>query len=149
MPITACDLLHDRVLFSDEVLGVPVGDVLTYNGRGYCGKPDSHPYEPLRALEGIEYRTTSIRSSRTNGSDERMNRTLLDECFGIDVRIIWYLEPAEIQWELDRFLPYYNLDRIHQGDRLQARTPAQTLGETLGIEELRPVVPEEEEMETA
>jgi len=128
---------------------VPVEAVLTDSGREFCGKPDSHPYELLLALEGIEHRTTRIRSPRTNGFVERMNRTLLDECFRIDGRITWYLEPAEIQRDLDRFLRYYNLDRSHQGYRLRGRTPAQALREALGVEDLPPVVAEEEEMEAA
>ncbi len=59
----------------------------------------------------------------------------------------WYLEPEEIQRDLDRFLTYYNLERSHQGYRLQGRTPAQALREALGVEELPPLVPVEEQQE--
>jgi len=145
MPITATDLLYDRVLPFYEALGVPVGAVLTDNGREYCGRPDSHPYELLLAMEEIEHRTTKIRSPRTNGFVERMNRTLLDECFRVTGRTTWYVEPAEIQRDLDRFLAYYNLERSHQGYRLKGRTPAQALREALAIEELPSFVPAEEE----
>ena len=31
-------------------------------------------------IEGIKHHTTKVRSPRTNGFVERMNRTLLDEC---------------------------------------------------------------------
>ena len=127
---------------------VTVGAVLTDNGREFCGKPESHPYELLLAVEGIEHRTTKVRSPRTNGFVERMNRTLLDECFRVEGRKTWYQEPAEIQRDLDRFLRYYNLDRSHQGYRLRGRTPAQALREALGIEELPPVVPAAQETET-
>jgi hypothetical protein len=61
-----------------------------------------------------------------------MNRTLLDECFRVAGRTTWYLEPAEIQRDLDRFLEYYNLQRSHQGYRLGGRTPSQALQEALG-----------------
>jgi transposase InsO family protein len=147
MPITACDLLYERVLPFYEALGVEIGAVLTDNGREFCGKPDSHPYELLLALEGVEHRTTKIRSPQTNGFVERMNRTLLDECFRVEGRKTWYVEPAEIQRDLDRFLRYYNLERSHQGYRLKGRTPAQALREALGLEELPPVVPEAQEGE--
>jgi hypothetical protein len=60
-----------------------------------------------------------------------MNRTLLDE-------------PHEIQRDLDRWLNFYNLDRSHQGYRLKGRTPTQTLREALGIENLPPVVPDDD-----
>jgi transposase InsO family protein len=148
MPITACDLLYDRVLPFYEELGVEVGAVLTDNGREYCGRPDSHPYELLLAMDGIEHRTTKIRSPRTNGFVERMNRTLLDECFRVSGRTTWYLEADEIQRDLDRFLAYYNLERSHQGYRLKGRTPAQALREALGIEELPAIVPVAEEEAT-
>jgi transposase InsO family protein len=148
IPITASDLLYDRVLPFYEALGVEVGAVLTDNGREFCGRPDAHPYELLLAMEGIEHRTTKIRSPRTNGFVERMNRTLLDECFRVAGRQTWYVEPNEIQRDLDRFLAYYNLERTHQGYRLKGRTPAQALREALGIEDLPPIVPAEEEAAT-
>ncbi|NIV49145.1 MAG: IS481 family transposase [Gammaproteobacteria bacterium] len=145
MPITACDLLYDRVLPFYEALGVEVGALLTDNGREFCGKPDSHPFELLLGLEEIEHRTTKVRSPQTNGFVERMNRTLLDECFRVEGRKTWYVTPDEIQRDLDRFLAYYNLERSHQGYRLRGRTPAQALREALGLEELPPVVPEKDE----
>jgi transposase InsO family protein len=99
-------------------------------------------------MEGIEHRTTRARSPRTNGFVERMNRTLLDECFRVAGRTTWSLEPAEIQRDLDRFLAYYNLDRTHQGYRLRGRTPAQALREALGVEELPPSIPTPDQEDT-
>jgi transposase InsO family protein len=148
LPVTACDLLYDRVLPFYETLGVPVGAILTDNGREFCGRADQHPFELLLGVENIEHRTTRVRTPRTNGFVERMNRTLLDECFRVAGRTTWYLEPVEIQRDLDRFLEYYNLERSHQGYRLGGRTPAQTLREALGITELPLLVsPEREEVE--
>jgi transposase InsO family protein len=145
MPITACDLLYDRVLPFYQALGIPVGAVLTDNGREFCGRPERHPYELLLTMEDIEHRTTRVRSPRTNGFVERMNRTLLDECFRVKGRTEWYLTPAEIQRDLDAYLEEYNLRRTHQGYRVQGRTPAQALREALGVEELPPFVIAEEE----
>ena len=134
MPVTACDLLYDRVFPFYEMLGVSIGAVLTDNGREFCGKPETHPYELLVAMEGIEHRTTRVRSPRTNGFVERMNRTLLDECFRVAGRTTWYVEVEEIQRDLDRFLAYYNVERTHQGYRLKGRTPVQALCEALGLD---------------
>ena len=127
-----------------EALGVKVGAVLTDNGREFCGVPERHPYELLLAMEEIEHRTTKVRNPRTNGFVERMNRTLLDECFRVQGRQIWYIGIDEIQRDLDRFLRYYNLERSHQGYRLKGRTPAQALMEALGITRLPDIVPTEE-----
>jgi hypothetical protein len=33
---------------------------LTDNGREFCGKLESHPYELLLAVEGIKHRTTEV-----------------------------------------------------------------------------------------
>lgn len=108
MPVTAADLLYDRVLPFYEALGVQVSAILTDNGREFCGIQGHHPYELLLAMEDIEHRTTKIRSPRTNGFVERMNRTLLDECFRVQGRQTWYIGVAEIQRDLDRFMRYYN-----------------------------------------
>ena len=143
MPITAAELLYDRVLPFYEALGVPVQAVLTDNGREYCGRPERHPYELLLALHDIEHRRTKIRSPRTNGFVERMNRTLLDECFRIKGRTTWYISPEEIQRDLDQYLSCYNLKRSYQGYRLKGRTPAQALREALGRKRLPPIVPKE------
>jgi transposase InsO family protein len=91
-------------------------------------------------MEGIEHRNTKIRSPRTNGFVERMNRTMLDECFRVAGRTTWYENIEQIQADLDKFIEYYNLERSHQGYRLQGRTPAQALREALGIKELPSLV---------
>jgi transposase InsO family protein len=136
LPVTACDLVYERVLPFYDALGVALSAVLTDNGREFCGRTDSHPYELLLAMEGIEHRTTRIRSPRTNGFVERMNKTLLDECFRIVGRTTWYTEIVEIQRDLDRFLVFYNLERSHQGYRLKGRTPAQAMREALAVDVL-------------
>jgi transposase InsO family protein len=144
MPVTSADLLYDRVLPFYEALGVKVQAVLTDNGREFCGRADNHPYELFLQLEDVEHRTTRVRSPRTNGFVERMNRTLLDECFRVAGRTTWYVSVDEIQRDLDRFLEFYNLKRSHQGYRLKGRTPAQALREALGRKRLPPIVPKED-----
>ena len=140
MPITACDLLHDRVLPFYENLGITVGSVLTDNGREFCGKPESHPYELLLSVEGIKHRTTKVRSPRTNGFVERMNRTLLDECFRVQGRTKWYEGPDQIQRDLDVFMAFYNFQRTHQGYRIAGRTPAKALYDLIASQWLLPPI---------
>jgi hypothetical protein len=48
--------LYERVLPFYDAQGVPVRAILTDNGREFCGKPRSHPYELLLAMEDIEHR---------------------------------------------------------------------------------------------
>jgi hypothetical protein len=77
-----------------------------------------------------------------------MNRTLLDECFRVQGRQTWYLQPEEIQRDLDIFIRYYNLECTHQGYRLKGRTPAQTLMEALGVSEIPEIIPSQEVSDT-
>ena len=142
MPITACDLLHDRMLPFCEHLGITVGSVLTDNGREFCGKPESHPYQLLLAVEGIKHRTTKVRSHRTNGFVERMNRALLDECFSAQGRTKWYEGPDQLQRDLDTFRAFYNFRSTHQGYRVHGRRPAKALYDLIAEQWLLPPMPD-------
>jgi Winged helix-turn helix len=63
-PITAADLLNDRVLpFFDEQ-GIAVSRVLTDRGTEYCGNPESHDYELYLAVEDIDHTRTASPSAR-------------------------------------------------------------------------------------
>jgi len=95
-------------------------------------------------MEDIDHRTTKVRSPRTNGFVERMNRTLLDGCFRVQGRQTWYIGSDETQRDLDRFLRYYNVERSHQGYRLKGRTPVQALMEALGVDTIPDIIPSEE-----
>jgi hypothetical protein len=54
-PITAADLLNDRVLpFYDEH-EIPLSRVLTDRGTEYCGSPEHHEYELYLAVEDIDH----------------------------------------------------------------------------------------------
>jgi len=63
-------------------------------------------------------------------------------------RRTWYLEPAKIQRDLNRFLAYFHLECGYQGYRLRGRTAAQALREALRLDQLPPVVPPASEIET-
>lgn len=57
-PITAADLLNDRVLPLFEAHGIPLLRILTDRGTEYCGAPDRHPYELYVAVENIDHTRT-------------------------------------------------------------------------------------------
>ena len=73
MPITAATCCTIECCPSTRRSGVPSAPILTDNGREFCGRSDQHPFELLLAMDGIQHRTTQIRSPRTNGFVERMN----------------------------------------------------------------------------
>ena len=69
-PITAADLLNDRVVpFFDEK-EVKLSRVLTDRGTEYCGNP-AHEYELYLALEDIDHSRTKTKSPQTNEICER------------------------------------------------------------------------------
>jgi transposase InsO family protein len=96
-----------------EARHIPVGAVLTDNGREFCGT-ESHPFELYLALNEIEHRRTKVRKPQTNGFVERFNRTVLDEFFRTVFRTKFYESVEQLQADLDEWLAYYNHERPHQ-----------------------------------
>lgn len=130
-PITAADLLNDRVLpFFDEH-GAPVLRILTDRGTEYCGKPDAHDYQLFLALNDIDHTKTKARHPQTNGICERFHKTIKDEFYSIAFRKKIYLTVEELQQDLDVWMDRYNNRRTHQGKRCQGRTPMATFTENL------------------
>jgi transposase InsO family protein len=126
-PITAADLLNDRVLPALAEHGVSVIRVLTDRGTEYCGKPETHDYQLYLALNDIEHTRTKAFSPKTNGICERFHKTILDEFYRVAFRKKIYRSLEELQADLDIWLNYYNTDRTHQGKICCGRTPLQTL----------------------
>lgn len=125
LPVTAVHTLNTDVLPYFESHGATIQTVLSDNGREYCGRPDSHPYELFLQLEGIEHRTTKVRRPQSNGFVERLHRTLLDEHFRIAGRTKWYESIEEMQKDLDAYLAHYNTKRPHQGRMMSGKPPAE------------------------
>jgi transposase InsO family protein len=86
LPVTAVQLLNDDVLPTFEAHDARIAVVLSDNGREFCGRPDSHPYELFPRLEDIQHRTTRVKRPQSNGIVERFHRTLLDEHFRVEGR---------------------------------------------------------------
>ncbi|MGS1054689.1 IS481 family transposase [Burkholderia glumae] len=126
-PITAADLLNDRVLPFFEEHGMGVIRMLTDRGTEYCGKPESHDYQLYLALNDIEHTKTKARHPQTNGICERFHKTILQEFYQVAFRHKLYLTLVELQVDLDTWLMYYNGERTHQGKMCCGRTPLQTL----------------------
>ncbi|MEO6055211.1 MAG: integrase core domain-containing protein [Gemmatimonadales bacterium] len=102
VPMTAVDLLHDRVLPFYEAQGV---------------------------VQQVEHRTTRVASPESNGMVERFNRTLTEEFFSVAYRKRLHESVEALQADLDGFLSFYNERRAHHGYRTQGRTPLQTFTE--------------------
>ena len=126
VPITAADLLNDRVLPFYEKEKVPVRTILTDRGTEFKGRLESHPYELFLQLNDIEHRLCKVGTPRTNGFVERFNRTILDEFFREAFRKKFYASVDELQTDLDEWLHKYNHERPHRGYRNLGRRPYET-----------------------
>ena len=118
-------LLNNDVLPTFDKHRACVHAILSDNGREFCGRPDRHPYELFLQLEGIEHRTTKVKSPQTNGFVERLHRTILDEHFRVVGRKTWYDSVDQMQKDLDAYLIQYNEKRPHQGRNMNGATPRQ------------------------
>jgi transposase InsO family protein len=114
-PITAAELLNDRVVpFFDEH-EIRLCRVLTDRGTEYCGNPERHEYELYLAVEDIDHSRTKTKSPQTNGICERFHRTVLDEFYRVVFRKKLYRTIDELQADLDLWIAEYNEHRSHQG----------------------------------
>ena len=72
-PLTAADLLNDRVIPFYEEHDIPLQRVLTDRGTEYCGTHDRHEYELYLAVENIDHTRTKAKSPQTTD--------VIDKCF--------------------------------------------------------------------
>lgn len=126
-PITAADLLNDRVLPFYSSQELPVLRILTDRGTEYCGKVDRHDYQLYIAINDIEHTRTKARHPQTNGICERFHKTILQEFYQPALRRKVFRSLEELQTDLDNWLDYYNNERTHQGKKCCGRTPMETL----------------------
>lgn len=125
-PITAADLLNDRVVPYFESNGLFVLRMLTDRGTEYCGRPEQHDYQLFLAIHDIDHTKTKAQHPQTNGICERFHKTILNEFYQLALRKKLYSTIDELQTDLDEWLEYYNERRTHQGKICNGRTPLET-----------------------
>jgi transposase InsO family protein len=131
-PITAADLLNDKVLPFYAQHGLPMLRIITDRGtlaqQCYsCGKVEHHDYELYLALNDIDHTKTKAASPQTNGICERFHKTILQEFYQVTFRKKLYDSLETLQVDLDEWLVFYNTGRTHQGKVCCGRTPIETL----------------------
>ena len=126
-PITAADLLNDKVLPFFAEHDLPMLRILTDRGSEYCGRAETHDYQLYLAINDIEHSKTKVKSPQTNGICERFHKTILQEFYQVALRKNLYEDLAALQKDLDDWLDYYNNHRTHQGKMCCGRTPMATL----------------------
>jgi len=106
VPVTAADVLNDRVLPFFAQQNIPVLRVLTDRGTKYCGAPDRHHYQLYLQLNEIEHTKTRVRSPQSNGICERFHQTILNEFYRIAFRKKIYSDLETLQTDLDAYIDY-------------------------------------------
>lgn len=131
-PVTAADLLNDRVLPFFEEHEIALSRVLTDRGTEYCGS-DGHEYELYLAVEDIDHTRTKVKSPQTNGICERFHKTVLNEFYRVAFRKKIYKTLDDLQADLDAWLKLYNEERPHQGRWCYGKTPLQTFIDSIAL----------------
>ncbi|RAW91729.1 IS481 family transposase [Photorhabdus laumondii] len=126
-PITAADMLNDKVLPFFESHQLPMLRILTDRGTEYCGRVEHHDYQLYLAINDIDHTKTKAMSPQTNGICERFHKTILNEFYQITFRKKLYSSLSELQKDLDEWINNYNHYRTHQGKMCCGRTPIETL----------------------
>jgi transposase InsO family protein len=88
----------------------------------------SSEFQATLARLDVEHRFIHAGRPQTNGCVERVQHTILDECW--KPAFARYLIPKQtgLARELERFLHDYNTDRAHNGRHTRGRTPEAVLG---------------------
>ena len=124
-------LLARRVAADLAAMGWRLERVLTDNGQEFRSSAFG---EALRELGAVQ---TRIRPGRptSNGSVERVQRTILEECWRPSFARSLVPKLGGLERDLEVYLSFYNTERAHTGRYTQGRTPWQTL---LGARKMRP-----------
>jgi transposase InsO family protein len=105
--------------------------VLTDNGQEFRSSAFG---EVLRELGAVQTRIHPGRPT-SNGSVERVQRTILEECWRPSFARSLVPKLGGLERDLERYLDYYNTERAHTGRYTQGRAPWQTL---VGARKMRP-----------
>lgn len=132
-PLTAADLLNDRVVPFFDDHGIRLCRMLTDRGTEYCGSAERHEDELYLALEDIDHSRTKTKSPQTNGICERFQKTVLNEFYRVAFRKKLYQSLEELQADLDAWIEEYNERRPHQGRWCYGKTPMQTFLDSIEL----------------
>ena len=85
-PITAADMLNDKVLPFLEDYSLPMLRILTDRGTECCGHVEQHDDQLDLTINDIDHTKTKAMSPQTNGICERFHKTILNEFYQVRLR---------------------------------------------------------------
>jgi hypothetical protein len=117
-PITAADLLNNRVVPFSDSQEVKLLRVLTDRGNEYCGNPERHEYELYFAIETRPWWTNSTASPSAKGVP--FNRRAAGRPGSVDPRVQWTKDASGtlvLPQNADADLPKRDADGEGKDDR--------------------------------
>jgi transposase InsO family protein len=136
-PLTAVDILLERVLPFYEKHGVPVQEIETGSGRAYCGRLLTHPYELFLETRGIQHRIARAAADPPLACLDAFQRILRKEFLAPVLRRRVRLALSQLQADLDAFLEGFNRERTMVTLSGQSRTPRATFLENPSVPVLK------------
>ena len=113
--------LVDRVARELARAGWQLDAVLSDNGSEFRAKT----FRAAVRATGAKHRFIRAGRPQTNGSVERVQRTILEECWRPTFARSLVPKFTALRRDLKAYLGYYNHERAHTGRHNQGRTPAQ------------------------
>ena len=112
-------LVH-RVARELAAAGWTLRAVSTDNGSEFRAAPFTHAVRQ----RGAQHRFIRAGRPQTNGSVERVQRTILEECWRPTFARSLVPKYTALRRDLERYLVYYNFERAHTGLRTRGQVPA-------------------------
>jgi transposase InsO family protein len=126
-----CSALVRRVAAELARAGWRLQAVLTDNGSEYR----AHAFTDTLDQLGVEQRRIRAGRPQTNGHVERLQQTILEECWRPSFARSLVPKLTALERDLKQYLGYYNFDRAHTGRLTKGRVPSEIV---YGARKVRP-----------
>jgi transposase InsO family protein len=126
-----CASLVERVASELAAVGWRLEAVITDNGSEYR----AHAFTDTLAQLSVEQRRIRAGRPQTNGHVERLQQTILEECWRPSFARSLVPKLTALERDLNQYLRYYNFDRAHTGRLTKGRVPGQIV---YGAPKVRP-----------
>jgi transposase InsO family protein len=117
--------LARRVAYELGQRGWRLGAISTDNGSEFASVQFVHTVVDVL---GADHRRIKAGRPQSNGCVERVQLTVLDECWKPAFARFLIPKQTGLRRELDGYLQLYNTDRAHNGYRNKGRTPEEVIG---------------------
>jgi transposase InsO family protein len=116
-----CASLVERVASELAAAGWRLESVITDNGSEFR----AHAFTDGLAALGIQQRRIRAGRPTSNGHVERLQQTILEECWRPSFARSLVPKLTALARDLDRYLDYYDFDRAHTGRLTRGRIPGE------------------------